>query len=220
MSARVVIFGTGSFAECVHFYLEHDSPHDVVAFTVSADALDARTFRGLPVVPFETIEQSHPPSDFEMFVAVGYRDLNRVRARLYAAAKAKGYTLVTYISSKATTWSGLEIGDNCFVFEDNTIQAFASLGSDVVLWSGNHIGHHAVVGDHCFITSHVVISGHVRVGQFSFVGVNATTRDSISIGESCIVGAGALLMRSTGDREVYTATRAKRDDRSSDEIDL
>ena len=220
MSSKVIIFGTGSFAQVVQFYLTHDSEHEVVAFTVNENHIAERELLGLPVVPFETLERDFPPDNYKMYVAVGYKNVNRVRASIYAEAKGKGYELVSYLSSKCTHWNDTVIGDNCFIFEDNTIQPFVRIGNDVVMWSGNHIGHHAAIGDHCFITSHVVISGHVEVGPYCFVGVNATTRDSITIGESCVIGAGSLIMKSTRDKEVYIAKRTYPDARSSDEIKM
>jgi sugar O-acyltransferase (sialic acid O-acetyltransferase NeuD family) len=219
--AKVVVFGTGSFAECVNFYLAHDSPHEVVAFTVHRDHLgDVDKLAGLPVVAFEDLENTHPPGEHEMFVAVGYAKVNRVRAAICEEAKGRGYELITYVSSKATTWGDTQIGENCFIFEDNTIQPFVTIGDDCVLWSGNHIGHHATIGDHCFITSHVVVSGHVTIGPYSFLGVNATFRDAISVGAANVVGAGALIMKSTKDNEVYIAARTKADGRTSDQIGM
>jgi sugar O-acyltransferase (sialic acid O-acetyltransferase NeuD family) len=217
---KVVVVGTGSFAQVVRFYLEHDSEHEVVAFSASRELIDGDEFDGLPVVAFEDVEHAYPPGAYAMYVAVGYRKVNRVRARMYDEAKAKGYELITYISSHCTHWPGLEIGDNCFIFEDNTIQPFVAIGNDVVLWSGNHIGHHSTIGDHCFIASHVVISGHVHVGPYTFMGVNATTRDDITIGSGCVIGAGALIMRSTGDDEVYPGKGTKPLDKSAQEIDF
>lgn len=208
--SKVVIFGTSSFAEVVHFYLTHDSEHDVSAFTVNESYLKSREFLGLPVVPFESVEREFPPDTFKMYIAVGYKEVNRVRAALYSEAKIKGYELVSYLSSKCTHWGDTVIGDNCFIFEDNTIQPFVTIGNDVVIWSGNHIGHHATIGDHCFITSHSIISGHVCVGPYSFLGINAAIRDNVSVGEACIIGAGSLIMKSTRDKEVYIAKRTER----------
>jgi sugar O-acyltransferase (sialic acid O-acetyltransferase NeuD family) len=219
--AKVVVFGTGSFAECVNFYLTHDSPHEVVAFTVHRDRIgDRRELAGLPVVAFEDVARDYPPGDHQMFVAVGYAKLNRVRACICQEAKALGYELLSYVCSKATTWGDTQIGENCFIFEDNTIQPFVTIGDDCVLWSGNHIGHHARIGDHCFITSHVVVSGHVRVGSYCFIGVNATLRDDISIGDANVIGAGALIMKSTRDGEVYAPQRDRPHRASSDEIGM
>jgi sugar O-acyltransferase (sialic acid O-acetyltransferase NeuD family) len=202
----------------VHFYLERDSEHEVVAFTVNAEHLTEEEWRGLPVVPFENLEQSHPPEEFSMYVAVGYRGVNRIRAERYEEAKAKGYKLITYVSSKATLWDADEIGDNCFIFEDNTIQPFVKIGNDVVLWSGNHIGHWAEIGDHCFISSHVVVSGYTKIGAYSFVGVNSTFRDAITVGQSNVIGAGAVIMKDTEDHEVYSPQRTRPLEKRSDEI--
>jgi sugar O-acyltransferase (sialic acid O-acetyltransferase NeuD family) len=219
--AKVVVFGTGSFAECVHFYLTHDSPHEVVAFTVNRDHIGEQTeLAGLPVVAFEDLAETHPPAGYDMYVAVGYAQVNRVRARICEEARAKGYSLISYVSSKATTWGDTKIGDNVFIFEDNTIQPFVEIGDDTVLWSGNHIGHHAKIGPHCFITSHVVISGHVKVGAYCFIGVNATVRDAIAIGEANVIGSAALIMKTTQDNEVYIAPRTKPDARTSDQIGM
>lgn len=219
MASKVVVFGTGSFAELAHFYFTHDSDHEVVGFTASRDQIRAPEFCGLPVVAFEDVERTYPPHEFKMFVAVGYRKVNRVRAALYDQAKAKGYRLVTYVSSRCTNWAK-SIGDNCFIFEDNTVQPFVTIGHDVVLWSGNHIGHHSTIEDHCYVTSHVVVSGHVKIGPYCFLGVNATLRDSITIAEACVIGAGALVMKSTTPKQVFLGERTKPFAKDSDEINL
>lgn len=216
--SRVVVFGTGSFAEVVTFYLEHDSPHEVVAYTV--DEPGAAEFNGRPLVAFAEVAAAYPPGEHELFVAVGYRDVNRVREVKCGEARVLGYSLLTYVCSKATTWPDLTIGDNGFVFEANVIQPFVTIGDGVVLWSGNHIGHHARIGNYCFITSHVVVSGHTRIGDRSFVGVNATLRDAIEIGDSNVIGAGAIVMRSTQEREVWVPERTKLFPRTSDELGM
>lgn len=216
----LVIFGTGSFAELAHFYFSRDSDHRVVAFTADADHIRQPTAAGLPVVAFESLDREFPASQCRMFVAVGYRQVNGIRERVYEEAKRRGYELVTYVSSRCTFYSGTPIGDNCFIFEDNTIQPFVTIGNDVVMWSGNHVGHHTTIGDHTFLASHVVISGHVKVGRRCFFGVNATVRDAITIGDRSVIGAGAIVMKSTRPDEVYIAARTERDHRKSGDIGL
>ena len=130
-----------------------------------------------------------------MFVAIGFSRLNHARAEVYDAAKAAGYELVRYVCSKAVVWGDLTAGDNVFVFENNVIQPYATIGYDTILWSGNHIGHDARIGNHCFLSSHVVVSGHVTVEDHCFIGVNATIRDGITIGAGSIIGAGAVITK-------------------------
>jgi len=206
---KVVIFGTSIFAEVVHFYLTHDSPHEVVAFTASKEFINNKKFLNLPVVPFETIEREYPPDKYSMFIAVAYQKINKVRARIFQEAKAKGYELLSYVNSKVTKWEDLDMGENCFIFENVVIQPFVKIGDDVIIWSGNHIGHHSEIADHCFITSHVVISGNVKVGPFSFLGVNSTIRDGITIGKENVIGAGCVILKDTKEKEVYTTDATK-----------
>jgi len=182
--SEVVVFGAGGIAELAHFYLTRDAGMKVKAFTVDREYVREPSFCSLPVVAFDEVERGFPAGEFSMFVAVSYARLNAVRTEKCAQARSKGYQLVSYISSRATTWSGLSVGDNCFILEDNTIQPFARIGSNVTLWSGNHIGHHAVIEDNCFITSHVVISGGVHVKDSTFIGVNSTIRDHVTIGQT------------------------------------
>jgi sugar O-acyltransferase (sialic acid O-acetyltransferase NeuD family) len=215
---KVVIFGTGEIAAVAHFYLTHDSPYHVAAFTVDRAFLKQDELSGLPVVPFEEVQTSYPPSQYKMFVPISYRNVNKLRAEKYYQAKDKGYQLISYVSSKATTWPGLVLGDNCFIFENNVIQPFVKIGNDVILWSGNHIGHHAVINDHCFIASHVVISGSVTIGPYSFLGVNSTIRDGIVIAKECVVGAGALILKDTVERGVYLGTPAQLLPKPSNEL--
>ncbi|WP_027531997.1 acetyltransferase [Bradyrhizobium sp. WSM3983] len=207
---KIVIFGTGEIAELADFYFTHDSDFEVAGFTVDQAYVKEPVFHGRPLVPFENVTQSFPPSDFGLFVAVSYSKLNELRASRVAVARAAGYRLVSYVSSKATTFPGLEVKENCFILENNTIQPFARIGANVTLWSGNHIGHHSVIEDNVFIASHVVISGGVRIGQGSFLGVNATVRDHVAIGKKCVIGAGALVLEDQPDLSVLAPRGTER----------
>jgi sugar O-acyltransferase (sialic acid O-acetyltransferase NeuD family) len=213
--SEVLIFGTGDFAQVASVYLQEDSEHDVVAFTVDEARLTDRELLGLPVVPFEQLEETHPPASYAMLVAVGFSGVNEGRASVYARCKEHGYELVTYVSSRSTVWSGLELGDNCFVFEENTIQPFVRVGNNVILWSGNHIGHHSSIGDNCFLASHIVVSGGVTIGDNCFIGVNATIRDGVTIAPRSVIGAGALIMRDTEEGDVYSVRRTEAGPRKS-----
>ncbi|TPL96337.1 acetyltransferase [Mesorhizobium sp. B2-3-11] len=210
MKRPIIIFGAGEIAELAHYYFTHDSPHDVVAFTVDRAFLRADRLAGLPVVPFDALAQDYPPDAYAAFVALSYGQLNEVRRQKYLAVKAMGYELVSYVSLKASLFNDGRIGENCFILEDNTIQPFASIGNNVTLWSGNHIGHHARIADHCFLASQIVVSGGVEIGEACFVGVNATLRDHIRIGEKCVIGAGALILGDAAPGGVYLGSATER----------
>lgn len=207
--AKIVIFGTKDTAELAHFYLTHDSEHEVVAFVIHTEYKDIDTFHELPVVGFEKVEELYPPKDFMFFAPMTGAKMNKNREKVYNQIKNKGYGLITYISTKATVYPGAEIGENCFILEDNTIQPYTTIGNNVILWSGNHIGHHGKIDDHVFFTSHVVLSGHCHVKSYCFFGVNATIRDFITIEEGTLVAMSASIVKNTEQWGVYIGNPAK-----------
>lgn len=192
---KLIIVGDTAFAEIAYEYFTHDSTYEVVAFAVEREFLKRETLFGLPIVPFEEVQERYRPADHFVYAANVYTQLNRLRTRLARAAKEKGYRLASYVSSRAFVWSNVELGEHCFIFEDNTVQPFVRIGDNVVLWSGNHIGHHSVIKDNCFISSHVVVSGFCTVGANCFIGVNATFGNNLEVGDDCLIGAGALIAK-------------------------
>jgi sugar O-acyltransferase (sialic acid O-acetyltransferase NeuD family) len=212
---RVVVVGAGEQADIAHEYLTHDSPHEVVGFAVERAFLDRDTHRGLPVVPLDELGARFDPGSYRTLVAISSTQLNRVRRRLFGLVKDAGFTCITYVSSRAFVWRNVEIGENSFVFEHNVLQHQVRVGDNVVLWSGNHVGHQSVIEDDCFISSHVVIPGYCRIGRGSFLGVNSCLADGLTLGPDCVVGAGAVLVRDAEARTVYVGNPARALDKDS-----
>lgn len=212
----IVIFGLGGFAEIVYTYFKHDSSFNVVAFTANESAIKERSLFGLPVVPFENIETIYPPTKFQMFIAIGYSNMNKKRARIFDEAKIKRYELVSYVHPSTIINDGFQMGENCFIFENNVLQPYVTLGNDVIIWTGNVISHHTIIKDHCFIVSHVAIAGNVTVEPFCFFGMNSTVRNRITIARECVIGAGAVILEDTKEKEVYVSKSTVKLDITSD----
>jgi len=207
--SKLVIGGDTAFAEIAYEYFTHDSDYEVVGFTVEREYLRKDSLFGRPIVPFETLEQHFDPATHSVYVASVYTQLNRLRTRLSQDAKRKGFDLASYVSSRAFVWRNVELGEHCFIFEDNTVQPFVRVGDNVVMWSGNHIGHHSTIRDNCFISSHVVISGYVDVGENCFLGVNATIVNNISIGRDCWIGPGAAIVKDTPEATFFKPPKSE-----------
>ena len=199
---KLIIFGSAEIAALARFYFEHDSDYRVVGFTVDDEFFDRELFEGLPLVPFSQVGTLFPPEDHEMHVALSYQGLNRVRREKYLQAKSAGYRLASYVCSRSVTWPDLKIGDNCFILENQTIQPTVEIGNDVMMWSGNHIGHGTRIGDHTYVASHVVISGHVEIGEGCFLGVNSSIRDFAKIGGECFIAMDASVTTDVSDGAV------------------
>jgi len=202
---KIILFGAGNVAEVAYHYLTEDSSYEVVAFTIDKAYIKEDEFIGIPLVPFEDIEQNYPPSMFKMMVVIGFDNLNKTRAERYNQAKEKGYELVSYISSKAYVASNVKIGENCFIAEFNSIQACSEIGDNVVLMSSNVINHHCKIKDHNWISAGVIIAGCTTIESYCFIGVNASIGNGISIGRETYISAGANITKSREQESVFIA---------------
>jgi len=191
---KLVIVGDSAFAEIAYEYFTHDSKFEVVAFAVEREYLKRDSLFGVPVVAFETVQDRFAPAAHHFYAANVYTQGNKLRTRLYETAKSKGYRPASYVSPHAFVWRNVKLGEHCFIFENNVVQPFVTIGDNVVLWSGNHIGHHSTIKSHCFVSSHVVVSGFCSIGESCFLGVNSTISNNITVGNRCVVGASATIV--------------------------
>jgi sugar O-acyltransferase (sialic acid O-acetyltransferase NeuD family) len=208
MAEKLLIIGDSAFAQIAYEYFTHDLGFEIAGFSVEKAFLKRDQLFDIPVVPFEDLEKRYDPEEHKVFVALTYAQLNRVRTRLYRAVKEKGFSVVSYVSPRAFVWRNVKLGENCFIFENNVIQPFVEIGDNVIMWSGNHIGHHSVIRDNCFISSHVVVSGFCEIGENCFLGVNSTIGNNLKVARDCVIGAGALILRDTQERKVYKGPKA------------
>ena len=214
---KVIIFGTGELAQRVFFYLK-DSDDEVVAFCANKSKIDKDELLGLPVIAFETIEETFPPSDFSMFIALAYSEMNKKRTKFFDEAKGKGYELYSFVHPSTKIWDEFEMGENCFILANNVIQPFVKIGNNVLIGSNNLISHNTTIGDNCFITSNVTMGGHITMGKNCFVGLSATINQRIKIGNECIVGVGTIISKDINDKEVYAENSSKKLPQSSEHI--
>lgn len=206
---KLFIVGIGETASMAYEYFTYDSSYHVVGFAVNKEYITSNKFKDLPVKPVEDVLINYPKNEFEVFVAFGSGMLNYQRTKMYRYFKSLGYKFATYISSRAFVWRNVKIGENCFILEDNTLQPFTEVGNNVVMWSGNHLGHSSVIRDNCFITSHVVISGFCEIGENTYMGVNSAVADRLVIAKDNYIAMGAMVNKSTAENSIYTGNPAQ-----------
>ncbi|SFW47645.1 acetyltransferase [Selenomonas ruminantium] len=210
---KIVIVGIGEIADVATDYFQRDSDYEVCAYAAERAYIDKklpdRVLAGCPVVDVETLTESYPPKQYKLFVAMAYGKLNHDRRNMYLKLKGKGYSFVSYISSRAYISSNVSIGENCFILEDNVIQRNVSIGNNVFLWSGNHIGHRTTIHNHVFLSSHVAISGFCVIGESCFLGINSALGDCVNVAENCFIGGGVALMHDTKPGDLYRVPALK-----------
>ena len=209
MKKKLIIFGIGKIAEVIHYYASKECGYEIAAFCVDEQYLNAAQFLGLPVIPFETIKNTHNPDEYDMFVAVGYHDLNRLRENKCKEAMDKGYKLISIVSPLSNIPTNVEHGWNCFIMPPSVIHPCVKLGNNVFIWSGAMVGHHSCIEDNCWLTSCCNVSGNVHLGANTFMAVNATLGHSVKVGKNCFLGANSLVTKNLEDDKVVIAESSK-----------
>lgn len=209
MSKPIVLFGTGKIAEVVHHFMVHEAGMNVAGFTVDAAFVGDGSKEGLHVVDFASVEKQFPPDKHDLFVALGYHEMNALRARKIAEAKAKGYALPSFVHPQSGLPKGTPIGENCFIMRDVHIHPKVTIGDDVFVWSGAIIGHHAVLGNHLWFTSGANVAGACTIGDHCFFAINSTVSHGVRIGRRCFIGANALVTKDMTDEQVVIAQADK-----------
>jgi len=201
--SKLIIIGTGPFAEIAKIYFEEYTNFIVEGFACHLEYKKSDEVFDCPLYDVNKLKYLFDPNEFHIFVAIGMREMNKVRQKIYEDLRKQKFQFATFIHPDVKIWKSNNIGQNVFIFEKNTIQPFVTISDNTILWSGNHIGHHSKIGSHCFLTSHVVVSGLCSVGDNVFIGVNAALHDNITVGNNCFIGPGSIVSRSTKDCEAY-----------------
>lgn len=162
---EIVIFGTGTMSRFLAHAITHDTDKTIAAFTVDSQFITSDNFDNLPLVAFESLSEQFSPESHEMLIPLGYRDINGFRMRTCERAKAAGFTLTNYVSSRASIWPETAVNENVIIYEGAIIQAFVQIGRNVTIRAGVNIGHDSIVDDHVFVASGVVTGGKVHIGE-------------------------------------------------------
>lgn len=199
---KLLVFGVGPSADVAAELFRRSEQYEFVGFVLDRQFLNATHHGGFPIFAYEDIRNSFGPESYEIFVSVGYRRLNRLRAEVCARVQNDGYVLPTLIQDRGAMPESLKVGSNCLIMAGASIHPAVSIGDNVFIWAGATVCHHTRLGSHGWITAGATISGNCTVGDSFFIGANATLVNDLSVGSECFVGAGALVSRNLDDKSV------------------
>ena len=101
MKKKLIIFGTGELASIAFDLFKSETDFEIVSFTADKKFIKKDNFNNLPLLPFEEIQNKFNSKNFNMHVALSYREINKLREKKFFEAKKKGYILESFISDKS-----------------------------------------------------------------------------------------------------------------------
>jgi serine acetyltransferase len=181
------IFGNGLAADCVLF----QASCSVEGVCLDDEYIEfSSPLRGHEVKPLSSIVNLTPPA--ELFIALGYKNLNRTRSEILSRVRKLGLPIGNVIAEPLLS-NFSKFGVNNFIMQGANIQPYVSIDDNVFVWSGSTICHHVTIGSNVWLTAGSTIAGNTHLGSNIFVGANATIASGLLIGSNVFIGAGAIV---------------------------
>ena len=176
---RLLIYGSGDFSPTV-IELVRACGHEAVG-SIDDFCQEPEILGGL-----EAVQRSHPPRDYGIALAIGYKDLPG-RWAAYLRARAAGYSAPVLIHPRAYVAASASVGTGSMVMAGAVVDVRAKIGETSVIWPGACVNHDAEIGANCFVSPNATLCGFVQLGANSFVGAGAAIADRCSVPPSSFI---------------------------------
>ncbi len=100
----------------------------------------------------------------------------------------------------------VELGTNSCVAQGTADATY--IGDYVKTDALVYVGHDARIGANTEISAGGIVGGYVETGEYTSVGFNASVRNRLVIGNSNVIGMGAVVTHSTEDSKIYVGNPA------------
>lgn len=202
MSKSIIICGTGKAGELLFEDLRLYNIAHVEAFTADQKYIKTQTFKDLPLVCFDNVEEIYPPQEYDMLIALSYREM-RYRGEMFIKAKEKGYYLPNCIFPDAKVYPDLIIGENNIICSDTYLGPYGQIGNNNIIRQKTYIGHNFRIASHVYISPGCIIGGYSQIDDLSFIAIGSVVKERIHIARETLLGAGSLLLNDTEESSQY-----------------
>lgn len=203
---NIIILGAGGHAKEVFSTIEYinflnsSEKYNITGFyddvTSRTELFNLRVYKRLDAIKDRNIK---------VVLGVGTPNTKSVLIKKFKVQGFSFETIVhptTLVSPYAMIGEGAVIQGFCLIHPDVKIGNYFSCNDNV------QIGHDTAIGDNVHINSNVNISGGAHIGHSTFIGVKATIL-RVTVGKSCIVGAGSLVNKDIPDASKAMGIPAK-----------
>ena len=205
---KSVIIGAGTYGEVYLAYLQ-EAGVDIVGFLDDNKDLHGSLVKGVRVLGgTDLLSSLRDTYQVEaVYCPIGN---NKVRVRFLSLANQLGYQTPNYIHPSAIISPSVVIGKGVYVLLNTSIMPYVTIQDYVMISMNVNIAHHSVLEEGTFISTGVNFGASIVAHKYSYVGISATIMTGIkNLGEDCLVGAGAVIIKDVPDKAVVAGVPAK-----------
>ena len=203
-----VIIGAGTDGE-VYLADLQESGVEVVGFLDDNPLLSKTCIKGIPVLGGLSML---PQIKDSYGVEAVYCPMGNNRLRVKFLTMAKEYDLKTpsYIHPSVIVSPDVVIGDGVYILLGTCIMPYTIIKDYVMISMNVSLAHHSVLEEGVFLSSGCNFGANIHAQKFAYCGIGSTIMTGVhQLGEDCLIGAGAVVIRDVDANSVMAGVPAK-----------
>ncbi|MDO5296804.1 MAG: acetyltransferase [bacterium] len=199
---KVIIIGAGGHGKVVADAVIQ-SGAEVVGFLDDDLGCEGRLLLGRPWLGTLENIAAYAAQGCRFIIAIGH---NKTRKKIAEAHNVNYYTAV---HPRAVIAPEVSLGAGTVVMAGAIVNAGASVGGHCILNTSCVVEHDNRLGDFVHICPKAALAGTVCVGEGVQIGIGSAVSNNLSICGGCLIGAGAVVVRSIDEPGVYAGVPAR-----------
>ncbi len=205
---RSVIIGAGTYGEVYLAYLQ-EAGVEVVGFLDDNKTIQGTNVKGVPVLGgvdlLQTLKSTYGVE--AVYCPIGN---NKLRVKFLQYAKELGYKTPNYIHPSVIISPNVTIGDGVYVLLGTSIMPYTVIKDYVMISMNVGLAHHSILENGVFLSTGCNFGASIHANKYAYCGISSTIMTGVKeLGEDCLIGAGAVVIRDVPDRAVVAGVPAK-----------
>ena len=205
---KSIIIGAGTYGEVYLAYLQ-EAGRDIIGFLDDDSKYEGKEVRGVPVLgPISLLKTLKDTDGVEaVYCPLGN---NKLRVKFLMMAQELGYETPNYIHPSVIISPHVTIGKGVYILLGTTIMPYTEIKNYVMISMGVHLAHHNILDEGVFLSTGCNFGASIHAKKYAYCGISSTIMTGIhELGEDCLIGAGAVVIRDVQDRAIMAGVPAK-----------
>lgn len=205
---KSVIIGAGTYGEVYLAYLQ-EAGVEIVGFLDDNPDYFNTSIRGIPVLGKIELLNSlrHEQGVEAVYCPLGN---NMLRVKFLTMAKELDYKTPNYIHPSVIISPNVKIGKGVYILLGTTIMPHTVIKDYTMISMGVHLAHHTILEEGCFLSTGCNFGASIVAHKYAYCGISSTIMTGLrELGEDCLIGAGAVVIRDVEPKAVVAGIPAK-----------